>query len=403
MDIDPDDSAGLDAGANDASDDDLYGLNPTQQKKRKRQQQQQKSTPEEDEARDNATPPNLHPDDPDNFLKLCTALKVFVQDTILEAELIDADKLIREYGLELVDLYGPEVIRPNHHYATHTAQNVRNYGPLREFWTFLFERLNKVLKSYKTPNHAGGKLEASFFREFQRTVQQSRLLNQGAREPVGSELRDAVEIMYNATADDRGTVQALARELDAARENGGIHFELSTRAAKGQLPSEIYFCVLRHLQIRLPDVKLHSFVERAPSPDSLMLEPHGILFDHVIVNHLRYPASSRTSYTQNSLIAVRSSPAADAHLWPGTKTVHRFGYVRWFRPTATSLSRTVWSDFSSLKVQIWDVDSYLQAVDDGPEPLINLQDIVSHVVCMDIVLRGQRYWATIPTGRYSFI
>jgi hypothetical protein len=115
---------------------------------------------------------------------------------------------------------------------------VRNYGPLHEFWTFLFERLNKVLKSYKTPNHAGGELEASFFREFQRTVQQSRLvsrdllrclcyyshsvikLNQGAREPVGSELRTAVEIMYGATADDRGTVQALARELDVARENG---------------------------------------------------------------------------------------------------------------------------------------------------------------------------------------
>lgn len=53
---------------------------------------------------------------------------------------------------------------------------VRNYGPLREFWTFLFERLNKVLKSYKTPNHAGGELETSFFREFMRTVQQSRLV-----------------------------------------------------------------------------------------------------------------------------------------------------------------------------------------------------------------------------------
>ncbi|KAJ7914136.1 hypothetical protein B0H13DRAFT_1873214 [Mycena leptocephala] len=40
MDIDPDDAAGVDAGANDDSDDDSYGLNPTQQKKRKRQQQQ---------------------------------------------------------------------------------------------------------------------------------------------------------------------------------------------------------------------------------------------------------------------------------------------------------------------------------------------------------------------------
>lgn len=75
-----------------------------------------------------------------------------------------------------MQLYGPSVIRPNHHYACHTAESVRDYGPLHEFWTFLFERLNKVLKSYKTSNHAGGELETSFFREFHRTVQESRLV-----------------------------------------------------------------------------------------------------------------------------------------------------------------------------------------------------------------------------------
>ncbi|KAJ7864719.1 hypothetical protein B0H13DRAFT_2237002 [Mycena leptocephala] len=356
MDIDPDDTAGLDAGANDDSDDDSYGLNPTQQKRRKRQQQQERqSTLTEDEARDNATPPNLHPDDPKNFLKLSSAIKILVARTITEADLTQSDQLMREYCWELVELYGPEVIRPNHHYATHTSRCVRNYGPLHEFWTFLFERLNKVLKSYKTPNHAGGELEASFFREFQRTVQQSRLLGQGAREPVGSELREAVEIMYHATADDRGTVQALARDLDTAQEDGGIDFQLSTRAEKGQLSPELYFCILRHLQIRLPNVKLHSFVEHAPSSDSLMLEPHGILFNDVIVRRSRYLASSRSPHPYTSLIAVRTSAANDAQTWvgelrsivaieqPGTKTVHRFGFVRWFRPTTTELGSTVWS------------------------------------------------------------
>ncbi|KAJ6573130.1 hypothetical protein DFH09DRAFT_1079287 [Mycena vulgaris] len=186
---------------------------------------------------------------------------------------------------------------------------------------------------------------------------------------------------------------------------------LSSRAANVQLPAEIYFSVLRHLQIRLPDVKLHSCVEPAPSSDSLMLEPHGILFDHVIVNRLRYLASSRTSATHNAFIAVRSSPAAGAPLWvgelraivaverPGTKIVHRFGYMRWFRSTTAHLNGTVWSNFSSLKVQVWDADVYLQPADIGPDPLIDLVDIASHVVRMDVVIRGQRYWATIPTGR----
>jgi hypothetical protein len=44
------------------------------------------------------------------------------------------------------------------------------------FWTFLFERLNKVLKSYNSSNHSGGELETSFFREFHRTILQSRLV-----------------------------------------------------------------------------------------------------------------------------------------------------------------------------------------------------------------------------------
>ncbi len=57
------------------------------------------------------------------------------------------------------------------------AECVCNYGPLQEFWTFLFERLNKVLKSFKTGNHTGGELETTFFHEFHRTVHQSHLVS----------------------------------------------------------------------------------------------------------------------------------------------------------------------------------------------------------------------------------
>lgn len=77
----------------------------------------------------------------------------------------------------LVQLYGAEVIRPNHHYATHTADFVHDFGPLREFWTFLFERLNKILKSYKTSNHGGGEIEMTFFREFHRASHMHRLVS----------------------------------------------------------------------------------------------------------------------------------------------------------------------------------------------------------------------------------
>ena len=69
------------------------------------------------------------------------------------------------------------MIRPNHHYSVHIPDCARDYGPLHEFWTFLFEQMNKVLKSYKTNNHGGGELETSFFREFQHAASEARLVS----------------------------------------------------------------------------------------------------------------------------------------------------------------------------------------------------------------------------------
>ncbi|KAJ7170889.1 hypothetical protein C8R43DRAFT_1120617 [Mycena crocata] len=411
MDIDPDETNGLDAGANDSdSDDDDYGLNLTQQRRRKRARKTA-STEAEDEERDNATPPNLHPDDPANFLKLCTAIKILVLDTITENSLQSSDELLRAYCQELVDLYGSEVIHPNHHYATHTSRCVCNYGPLREFWTFLFECLNKVLKSYKTPNHAGGELEASFFREFQRTVQNSRLLAQGAREPLGSELRDAVDLMYRATDNDRGTVQALARDLDSVNLDAGVIFQLSPQAENGKLPLNIYTCVLQHLQIRLTHVQLHSYLSISPSPESRTLFPNTLFFDYAVVRNRRYLASHRSSTNASSLIAVHTSSAPGANLWlaellsvfaikQDTIGTQKFSHVRWFRPSTTSLTGTIWADFAPLSVRVWSIDEYLTAADDGPEPLIELSDIVCHVVRMDVIIRGQHHWATILAGKF---
>lgn len=53
---------------------------------------------------------------------------------------------------------------------THIFDEIRDFGPVYNFWSFLFERLNKVLKSYATNGHKGGELEVSFFRAFERDV-----------------------------------------------------------------------------------------------------------------------------------------------------------------------------------------------------------------------------------------
>jgi hypothetical protein len=112
MDVDPDDDNGFDAGAID--EDDIYDPHISEDEdldegpvrpgtSRKRRRKAADSTAD-DEAQDAATPSRLHPNDPGNFLKLCTALKILLSRKITNAQLDQADNLIRAYCLELVEV-----------------------------------------------------------------------------------------------------------------------------------------------------------------------------------------------------------------------------------------------------------------------------------------------------------
>lgn len=61
-------------------------------------------------------------------------------------------------------------MKPNHHWAVHTADQIRDYGPMYSFWAFLTERLNKILKNLNSNNWTGGRLEESMMREFHRSA-----------------------------------------------------------------------------------------------------------------------------------------------------------------------------------------------------------------------------------------
>ncbi|KAG0694056.1 hypothetical protein DFH29DRAFT_815742, partial [Suillus ampliporus] len=91
---------------------------------------------------------HMHEGGADNFLKLAAALKIILGRSINDSDI-------------------PH-IKPTHHWVTHIFDQLRDYGPVYGFWTFLFERLNKVLKSYSTNNHGGGELEVTFFHAFEK-------------------------------------------------------------------------------------------------------------------------------------------------------------------------------------------------------------------------------------------
>jgi hypothetical protein len=141
------------------------------------------------------------------------------------------------HTLTLSQLYGESVIRPNHHYAMDVPDCLRDYGPMVGFWTFLFERLNKILKSYNSSNHSGGELEVSFFREFHRTILHSRMVRifiahnktqysdlalqmDRAKLSENAHIRISVRAMQGAFQDERGTVRSLAREVKEQSQDG---------------------------------------------------------------------------------------------------------------------------------------------------------------------------------------
>ncbi|KAG2336005.1 hypothetical protein BDR05DRAFT_1006250 [Suillus weaverae] len=186
----------------------------------------------------------LHPDDPANFLKLSAALCILMRHSLSDADIDSADTLIQQYTTELLKgclLYSSNVIKPNHHYATHIASFVCNFRPLHDFWTFLFKCLNKVLKSFKTNNHANGELETTFFSEFHQTCKSSRLTYALLQMPKESLPCEVAEHMLKASAEERSTVAALAalsKELDEANTDAGQIYALSPHRQKTSMTLE---------------------------------------------------------------------------------------------------------------------------------------------------------------------
>ncbi|KAH9853068.1 hypothetical protein C2E23DRAFT_917465 [Lenzites betulinus] len=328
---------------------------------------------------DSAHPSQLHPRDLTNFLKLCSALKLYLADQVHEDDLQRADTLMREYCIELMEspvgqLYGPEVIRPNHHYATHTPEFVRDYGPLREFWTFLFERLNKILKSYRTNNHEGGEIETTFFREFHRSARLHRTMTEGMSNPASKTMPMACKLMMEASSDNRGTLQQLAQELEEQHEDGlyttvlfnvvltdlhapelidNIGMSFSPRSSREALSTKIYFQFVAWMNTRFPEQPFHSDVALTTNPRSRRLANMATVFDYAIVAGHRYHAAHRSMTNVNSLALCRVSGTGatwvgeiqDIVLYIDDTCGIRdyFAHVLWLRRSAASLSDTPWA------------------------------------------------------------
>lgn len=264
---------------------------------------------------------NLHPSDPANFLKLSMAIRILIKRTITDDDIDEAHRLLCEYNVELIKLYGSGVIKPNHHYSIHIADCVRNFGPLHDFWTFLFERLNKVLKSFKANNHANGEIETTFFKEFHRMCETSRVICALRANPVKSLSSDAARIMQKATHEERGTVAGLAalcQDLDEISADAGLTYALSPRHQESVLSMETYRLLAHTLTTRFPFSPVHCQHERAAQPHSIPLTNKAVFFDYVVIDGKRFHASRAVGTRRSSLVHIQI---------PGQAITHAYGEI----------------------------------------------------------------------------
>ncbi|KAG2047579.1 hypothetical protein BDR06DRAFT_976625 [Suillus hirtellus] len=153
-----------------------------------------------------------------------------------DADVPRAKELLHNYLMEYLKLY-PDDVKPTHYWVTHIFDQLQDYGPVYNFWMFLFECLNKVLKSYSMNNHSNGKIKVMFMHAFQKDVALCDMLaNLNAASDMQESstedelLSEAVRIILATDGDTCGMVASLAHKMDQATEDFGACFSLGASA-----------------------------------------------------------------------------------------------------------------------------------------------------------------------------
>ncbi|KAJ7576456.1 hypothetical protein C8J56DRAFT_1117364 [Mycena floridula] len=184
--------------------------------------------------------PRMHFDEPTNFLRFSTALKLMTAGKVTQDGLTKAEKLLEDYLLQyrfirFHFLYGVKSMKPNHHWVIHLPPQIRDYGPVYNFWAFLTERLNKILKNMNSNNHVHGQLEITMLREFNRSASVESHMRQVILSTDADPVAKAVlRRLLSQTGESIGTV-ADAASARAAQLNDERIFPEESRVAPGSL------------------------------------------------------------------------------------------------------------------------------------------------------------------------
>ncbi|KAF7359564.1 alcohol dehydrogenase [Mycena venus] len=330
--------------------------------------------------------------DPDLLLKLAAALKIILGRSVDLASLPRAQQL-----LEDIFQNHPTLVKPNFHWITHIFDILRDFGPVYGFWTFLFERLNKLLKDYDTNNHGGGELEVTFFREFHRDANLRevirKIISKGKREELTPEEQCMVECAQEILASDgdkRGTVAALAKEVETLSEDLGTRFSMGLGTTK-TLPNKLQTQLLQYYHATYPSVCI---VDRAADTTGLVdpqfLNSSASFHQHVVLDGRRIKPSTSLDEAPDSLVQLDLDGTRYVgqvyniltHNQAGLEDRHHLLDVRWFERHG-DFDTSIWDPYPELEIFAWTHHKFLPA-DAGPSRIIPVTSIRSQACRLSV-------------------
>ncbi|KAG2123732.1 hypothetical protein DEU56DRAFT_745134 [Suillus clintonianus] len=357
-------------------------------------------------------------DEPTNLLRLSTALKIFCGSSVQLELLPRAEVLLQEYLLEFKRMYGEGSMKPNFHWAVHLAQQIRDYGPVYNFWAFLSERLNKVLKSSNSNNWTGGQVEISMMREFMRAGQIDSMAR-GALQTTQSPIIESVlKRMLGEGQEALGTVQDAAGDIELDGMSCALIHCLATytrdritklpacpawprihapTATQRQRPSSVTFAI----QCTTSSQPLN------PPPQSLPLNDFAVFYDFALLDGRRITPASKSTRESfgSSLIKARVGPnfyygeiiSIFSHVQPNASDGSQLqAEFRWMKELALSpVQDDPWSEFPELNVTCFALNEFWGPQEAGSPPCVLPFDCITCQIARGVVTTtNPQMWIT---------
>ncbi|GJE84480.1 hypothetical protein PsYK624_005560 [Phanerochaete sordida] len=349
--------------------------------------------------------PRMQSQDADNFLSLAAAMKILLARTIDVKDLPRARELLQDYLDGFLKMH-PDHVKPNHHYVTHTFDQIPDYGPVYGFWTYLFERLNKVLKGFSVNGHAGGELEVTFFRQFHRQAKLQSMLENLAQVSVDGDeaaiedraVREAARILMKTDNDTRGTVADLAQQTSDLANQFSVEFELGP-GRRSNLNLGEQNGLLEYYTIKYPAAQVVARANTAPPPESSYLTDTALFHDYVTLHGRRIVPSRFDGRAGNSIVQINHGDERFvgevqlilSHSQPlngcTTRREQLIG-VRWFKRARPEIA-DIWDPYPELEVLFWEHGVYLDPNREGPPFLLPVKAVLSQACRLAIRLPSQ--------------